>query len=293
MNLNEKLAVTGLVPVVKLKSADSAIALAEALGKGGLKAAEITFRTDAAEESIRRIAKEFPDFLLAAGTVLNCENADRAMDAGAGLIVSPGLNPKVVEHCIKKGYPVMPGITSPSEIELAMSFGLDTVKFFPAEAMGGVKMLKALSAPYGNLKFMPTGGIDSGNLQSYLELPCVLCCGGSWMVKGDLIDGGNFDAITDLTRQAVDSMLGLKLERATLNSNCGVELKEHCGKLGMEFSDKECGACFSCNDVQRAVWYMEQRGFEIDPTRLEYDSKHRLTKAAFKAGNAVIRLEKK
>ena len=293
MNLKEKLEVTGLVPVVKLKSADSAVALAEALGKGGLKAAEITFRTDAAEESIRRIAKAYPDFLLAAGTVLNCENADRAMDAGAGLIVSPGLNPKVVEHCVKKGYPVMPGITSPSEIELAMSFGLDTVKFFPAEAMGGVKMLKALSAPYGNLKFMPTGGIDSNNLCSYLDLPCVLCCGGSWMVKGELIDSGNFDAITELTKDAVKSMLGLEMKKVVLNSEVEGTVKEFCNKLGLEFSKNEQSACFECNDVQRAVYYMEQEGFLIDPTGLEYDSKHRITKAVLKAQNTAICLVNK
>ena len=203
MNVINELSSTKLIPVVKLKSADSALPLAEALAEGGLKAAEITFRTDAAEESIRRIAKARPDFLLAAGTVLNTENADRAMDAGATLIVSPGLNPKVVEHCLKKGYPVMPGICTPTEVELAMSFGLENIKFFPAEAMGGVKMLKALSAPYGNVKFMPTGGVDEKNLLSYLALPCVLCCGGSWMVKGDWIDGGEFDKVLEKTKEAV------------------------------------------------------------------------------------------
>ena len=203
MNVINELSSTKLIPVVKLKSADSALPLAEALAEGGLKAAEITFRTDAAEESIRRIAKARPDFLLAAGTVLNTENADRAMDVGATLIVSPGLNPKVVEHCLKKGYPVMPGICTPTEVELAMSFGLENIKFFPAEAMGGVKMLKALSAPYGNVKFMPTGGVDEKNLLSYLALPCVLCCGGSWMVKGDWIDGGEFDKVLEKTKEAV------------------------------------------------------------------------------------------
>lgn len=208
MNLIQALSQTKVIPVVKLKSAESALGLAEALAQGGLRAAEITFRTDAAEESIRRIAKAHPDFLLAAGTVLNTENADRAMDAGAGLIVSPGLNPKVVEHCLKKGYPVMPGVCTPTEVELAMSFGLENIKFFPAEAMGGVKTLKALSAPYGNVKFMPTGGVDEKNVKDYLALPCVLCCGGSWMVKGDWIDNGQFDLIAAKTKEAVAVLKG-------------------------------------------------------------------------------------
>jgi 2-dehydro-3-deoxyphosphogluconate aldolase/(4S)-4-hydroxy-2-oxoglutarate aldolase len=208
MNLIQQLSQTKVIPVVKLKSAERAVGLAEALAEGGLRAAEITFRTDAAEESIRRIAKSFPDFLLAAGTVLNTENADRAMDAGASLIVSPGLNPKVVEHCLKKGYPVMPGVCTPTEVELAMSFGLENIKFFPAEAMGGVKTLKALSAPYGNVKFMPTGGVDEKNVMNYLALPCVLCCGGSWMVKGDWIDEGNFDVIAAKTKEAVAVLKG-------------------------------------------------------------------------------------
>ena len=208
MNLIQQLSQTKVIPVVKLKSAERAVGLAEALAEGGLRAAEITFRTDAAEESIRRIAKSFPDFLLAAGTVLNTENADRAMDAGASLIVSPGLNPKVVEHCLKKGYPVMPGVCTPTEVELAMSFGLENIKFFPAEAMGGVKTLKALSAPYGNVKFMPTGGVDEKNVMNYLALPCVLCCGGSWMVKGDWIDEGNFEVIAAKTKEAVAVLKG-------------------------------------------------------------------------------------
>ena len=154
-------------------------------------------------------------------------------------------------------------------------------------------MLKALSAPYGNLKFMPTGGIDSNNLCSYLDLPCVLCCGGNWMVKGELIDSGNFDAITELTKDAVKSMLGLEMKKVVLNSEVEGTVKEFCNKLGLDFSENEQSVCFECNDVQRAVYYMEQEGFLIDPTRLEYDSKHRMIKAVLKAQNTAICLVNK
>ena len=193
---------TGIVPVVVLNKADDAEPLAQALVKGGLPCAEVTFRTDAAEESIRRIAKKFPEMFVGAGTVLTTEQADRAVGAGAKFIVSPGLNPKVVEHCLKKGYPITPGIMTPTELEVALGFGLDVVKFFPAENAGGLKMIKAMSAPYTMMKFMPTGGINATNVRDYLACNKILACGGSWMVKGDLINAGNFAEIEKLTREA-------------------------------------------------------------------------------------------
>lgn len=193
---------TGIVPVVVLNKADDAEPLAQALVKGGLPCAEVTFRTDAAEESIRRIAKKFPEMFVGAGTVLTTEQADRAVGAGAKFIVSPGLNPKVVEHCLKKGYPITPGIMTPTELEMALGFGLDVVKFFPAENAGGLKMIKAMSAPYTMMKFMPTGGINATNVGDYLACDKILACGGSWMVKGDLIKGGNFAEIEKLTAEA-------------------------------------------------------------------------------------------
>ena len=193
---------TGIVPVVVLNKADDAEPLAQALVKGGLSCAEVTFRTDAAEESIRRIAKKFPEMFVGAGTVLTTEQADRAVGAGAKFIVSPGLNPKVVEHCLKKGYPITPGIMTPTELEMALGFGLDVVKFFPAENAGGLKMIKAMSAPYTMMKFMPTGGINATNVRDYLASNKILACGGSWMVKGDLINAGNFAEIEKLTREA-------------------------------------------------------------------------------------------
>ncbi len=192
----------GIVPVVVLNKADDAEPLAQALVKGGLPCAEVTFRTDAAEESIRLIAKNFPDMFVGAGTVLTVEQADRAFNAGAKFIVSPGFNPKVVEHCLKKGYPVCPGIMTPTELEMALGFGLDVVKFFPAENAGGLKMIKAMSAPYTMMKFMPTGGINATNVRDYLACNKILACGGSWMVKGDLINAGDFAQIEKLTQEA-------------------------------------------------------------------------------------------
>ena len=192
---------TGIVPVVVLNKVADAVPLADALIKGGLPCAEVTFRTDAAEESIREIAKKFPEMFVGAGTVLTTEQVDRAIGAGAKFIVSPGFNPKVVEYCIKNNYPICPGIMTPTELEMALGFGLDVVKFFPAENAGGLKMIKAMAAPYTMMKFMPTGGINATNVRDYLACDKILACGGSWMVKGDLISAGKFDEIQKLTSE--------------------------------------------------------------------------------------------
>ena len=198
----KKIGQTGIVPVVVLNRVEDAQPLAQSLINGGLPCAEVTFRTAAAEESIRSIAKKFPDMFVGAGTVLTTEQVDRAIGAGAKFIVSPGLNPKVVEYCLKNNYPIAPGIMTPTELEVALGFGLDVVKFFPAENAGGLKMIKAMSAPYTMMKFMPTGGINATNVRDYLACDKILACGGSWMVKGDLINAGRFDEIERLTREA-------------------------------------------------------------------------------------------
>ena len=192
----------GIIPVVVLNDAKDAMPLAERLVKGGLPCAEVTFRTEAAEESIRQIAKAFPDMIVGAGTVLNIEQADRAIDAGAKFIVSPGLNPKVTEYVLKKGVPMTPGVCTPTEIEAAMEFGLDVVKFFPAEPSGGLKMIKALAAPYVGLQFMPTGGINAEIVRDYLKYDRIVACGGSWMVSGSLVKEGKFDEIEQMVREA-------------------------------------------------------------------------------------------
>ncbi|MBE5880782.1 MAG: bifunctional 4-hydroxy-2-oxoglutarate aldolase/2-dehydro-3-deoxy-phosphogluconate aldolase [Lachnospiraceae bacterium] len=194
----------GIVPVVVIDDVKDAEPLAKALCDGGLPCAEVTFRTEAAEESIRIMAEKFPEMLIGAGTVLTTDQVDRAVAAGAKFIVSPGLNPRIVKYCVEKNIPITPGCSSASDIEQALENGLEVVKFFPAEPAGGLNMIKALAAPYVGVKFMPTGGINQNNVKEYLKYNRILACGGSWMVKGDLIKAGDFDKITELTKEAVD-----------------------------------------------------------------------------------------
>ncbi|MBO4609407.1 MAG: bifunctional 4-hydroxy-2-oxoglutarate aldolase/2-dehydro-3-deoxy-phosphogluconate aldolase, partial [Lachnospiraceae bacterium] len=201
----------GIVPVVALDNAADAGDLGKALIDGGIPCAEVTFRTAAAEESIRILSEKYPQMLTGAGTVLTAQQADKAVAAGAKFIVSPGYNPKVVDHCVERGIPVVPGCATPSDIERAIEAGLDVVKFFPAEAAGGLPMIKAMSAPYGSVRFMPTGGINASNICSYLAFDRVIACGGSWMVDKKLIAAGNFEEITRLSKEAVDTILGFEL----------------------------------------------------------------------------------
>ena len=172
MKVLDKISLAGLVPVIKVEKAEDAVPLCRALAEGGLPGAEITFRTAAAPEAIRRVAAELPDVILGAGTVLTIEQAKQAVDAGATYIVSPGLNPKVVKWCVDNDIPVLPGCANPSDIEQAIELGLDTVKFFPAEALGGLKLIKAMAAPYGNIKFVPTGGIYRRQLDGAHRCNC-------------------------------------------------------------------------------------------------------------------------
>lgn len=200
----EKIAELGVVPVVVLEDAKDAAPLAKALVEGGLPCAEVTFRTAAAEESIKLMTAEYPDMFVGAGTVLTIDQVDRAVAAGAKFIVSPGFDPEIVDYCMEKNIPVFPGCVSPSEVAQAVKRGLKVVKFFPAEQAGGLAMLKAMAAPYTMLKFMPTGGINTKNLKEYLGFSKILCCGGSWMVKGDMIKNKEFDKITEMTREATE-----------------------------------------------------------------------------------------
>ena len=198
----QQIAKLKIVPVVAIDNAADAPKLGEALVAGGLPIAEITFRTKAAPEAIKAAAK-IPGMLVGAGTVLTVDQVKQAVDLGAKFIVAPGLNPKVVGYCVENKIPVTPGVVTPGEIEQALDFGLTVVKFFPAESFGGAKTIKALSAPYGMMKFMPTGGVTTANLEEYLKTPAVLACGGSWMVTKELISGGKFDEITKITKEAV------------------------------------------------------------------------------------------
>lgn len=192
----------GVVPVVVLEDAKDAKPLAKALCEGGLPCAEVTFRTAAAEESIRQMSEAYPEMLVGAGTVLTTEQVDKAVAAGAKFIVSPGFDPEVVDYCLEKEIPVFPGVITPSEVAQAVKRGLKVVKFFPAEQFGGVATIKALAAPYVGLKVMPTGGINAGNLKDYLSCKSIVACGGSWMVKGDMVKAGEFEKIKELTQEA-------------------------------------------------------------------------------------------
>jgi 2-dehydro-3-deoxyphosphogluconate aldolase/(4S)-4-hydroxy-2-oxoglutarate aldolase len=193
----------GILPVIKIDDAKNAVPLAKALIDGGLPTAEVTFRTAAAEESIKQIAKAFPDMLVGAGTVLTIEQAQKAKNAGAKYLFAPGFNLKVVKWAIDNNIPMIPGCITPSEIEAALELGLTTLKFFPAKQAGGLAMIKALCAPYTTVKFIPTGGIDLTNLAEYLAFPKIVACGGSFMVKDELINNGDWHEITELTREAV------------------------------------------------------------------------------------------
>lgn len=200
----EQIQKMGIIPVVVIDDVKDAEPLAKALCEGGLPCAEVTFRTAAAEESIRIMAEKFPEMLIGAGTVLTTDQVDRAVAAGAKFIVSPGTNPKVVKYCVERNIPITPGTCTPSEVEQALEHGLEVVKFFPAEQAGGLKMIKAMAAPYVGVKFMPTGGIGPENVREYLAYDRIIACGGSWMVKGDLIKAGNFDKIVELTKEAAE-----------------------------------------------------------------------------------------
>ncbi|TWU41045.1 bifunctional 4-hydroxy-2-oxoglutarate aldolase/2-dehydro-3-deoxy-phosphogluconate aldolase [Novipirellula artificiosorum] len=191
-----------IIPVVAIESSLDAEPLADALCEGGLPVAEITLRTDAGIGAIAALSRR-QDFLVGAGTVHSVEQAKRVADAGAKFIVSPGFNPKTVQWCLDHQMPIFPGTSSPTDLEMALEFGLSVVKFFPAEQIGGVKMVKALASPYGDLRFIPTGGIHAGNLSDYLNLPSVIACGGSWMVKSNWLTEGRFEEIKRMTAEAV------------------------------------------------------------------------------------------
>lgn len=200
----------GIVPVVVLEDAKDAAPLAKALIEGGLPCAEVTFRTACAEECIKIMHEEYPELLLGAGTVLTTDQVDRAVAAGAEFIVSPGFDPEVVDYCISKNILVLPGCITPSELAQAVKRGLKIVKFFPAEQFGGLSTIKALAAPYVGLQFMPTGGASAKNVREYLGYNRIVACGGSWMVKGDLVKAGDFETIVKLTKEAAEIVRELR-----------------------------------------------------------------------------------
>lgn len=292
-----KLSQIGIVPVVALNDIKDARPLAKALCDGGLPCAEVTFRTDCAEEAIRVMTTEFPQMFIGAGTVLTTEQVDRAVGAGARFIVSPGLNPEVVKYCVDKNIPVTPGCANPSDIEQALALGLDVVKIFPAEAIGGLKLIKSMAAPYVNMKFMPTGGINAKNLNDYLAYDRIVACGGSWMVSGDLVKAGKFDEIKALTKEAVKNMLGFRIKHIGINSPDDTTAASTADAFATMFGfDKNeavgsyfCGEgievmksqgkgtmghiAVGCNSVDRAVYHLSAQGVEFDMDTALYNEK--------------------
>lgn len=297
----------GIVPVIAIDDAKKAVPLARALAEGGLPAAEVTFRTDAAEEAMKAIAAEVPDMLLGAGTVLTKDQLDRALGAGAKFIVSPGFNPDMVKYGLSRGALMLPGTATGGEMEQAMALGLEVVKFFPAEQNGGVAKLKALAGPYRTLKWMPTGGVNTKNLMDYLSFDQIAACGGTWMVKKDLIENERWDEITRICKEAVRTMLGFSIHH--LGINCANEeeaaatAKTLCALFDLDYkpgnSSIFAGTAVECmkqpylgdnghlaigtNSVDRAIYHLGRRGVVFDESTRKTDAKGN-TKAIYLKG---------
>lgn len=208
MSILERIEQYRLMPVIKLDRAQDAVPLAEALCAGGLPAAEVTFRTEAAKDSIKAMTTAFPKMLVGAGSISSVSQARQAVDAGAQFLVSAGFSRKVTEFAVDNNIPIFPGICTPTELMMILEYGLPVAKFFPAEQFGGLNTIKALSAPFPNIRFMPTGGISPKNVMTYLSEKKVIACGGSWMVKDSLIKEGDFQKIQQLTHEAVNLVKG-------------------------------------------------------------------------------------
>lgn len=293
--LVEEFSNIGIVSVIKLDKVENAEKLAAALRAGGINCAEVTFRAKGADQVIARMLKAFPDMMVGAGTVLTIEQAEAATAAGAKFCVAPGLNPKVVSHCLEKGIAFAPGLSSASEIEQAMELGLDFVKFFPAEQAGGVAYIKSVCGPYRNMRFMPTGGITADNLNSYLAYNKIVCCGGSWIVPAKALAEENWDAITRLCREAVDRMLGFELVHVGINcanpeeaegvadkfqsafgfakkvGNSSVFASTYVEMMKSPFRGDNGHIAIATNSVKRAVYQLKLRGFEADETSFKFD----------------------
>lgn len=303
MNIKEKtdalvneLENVGIVPVIKLDNVNDAEKLAKALRDGGINCAEVTFRAKGAEEVISRMTKAYPDMLVGAGTVLTCEQADAAIKAGAKFCVAPGLNPKVVKHCLDKGVPFAPGLSSASEIEQALELGLDFAKFFPAEQAGGLAYIKAVCGPYTTMRFMPTGGVTADNLNGYLAYKKIVCCGGSWIVPPALLNAGDWAGITKLCREAIDKMLGFEMVHVGLNcanpeeaegvadefekafgfnkkvGNSSVFASTYMEMMKKPFKGTHGHIAIATNSVKRAVYQLKLRGFEADESSFKYNA---------------------
>lgn len=291
MDVLKRISEIGIIPVVAIENASDAPHLAAALKKGGLPAAEITFRTSAGEEAIKQIVQYCPDVLVGAGTILNREQCEKALSAGAKFIVSPGYNDELVNFCVEKNVPILPGCANASDMMKAVNAGLKAVKFFPAEQSGGVDFLKSL-APVFPLKFMPTGGVNTKNMMEYLSYDRILACGGTWMVKKDLIDGKKWDEITEICEEAVKTMLGFSIMHVGINcenqSTASETASEIASVFGLDKRDTDISSfagnmvetmntmylgkhghiAVGCNDLQRACAYLASKGISfLEETR--------------------------
>ena len=292
----KKLRAIGIIPVVTINDIEKAIPLAKALVDSGIHCVEITFRTEQAEEAIRRITAQVPKMLVGAGTVLNTKQADNAINAGAKFLISPGLNPIVVEHCIEKNYFIIPGIATPSDIERAINLGVNIVKFFPAEAAGGINMIKSMSLPYSEMRFIPTGGINNKNLNEYLAFDKVICCGGSFIINDDYIKENKFDKITKLCKYAIFNMLGFEIDHVGINAKDDIQANIFAKEFSKLFNFSIYENDFSIfldnsievmkstylgnyghiaiktNYIERAINYIEAMGGEFDISTIKEEN---------------------
>lgn len=300
-NILEQIQAIGVVPVIQIDNIEDAVPLAEALCEGGLPCAEVTFRTEAAKEAISKMTKAYPNMLVGAGTVLTIEQVNDAVEAGAKFVISPGLNPKIAKYCVDNNILIIPGCSNPSDVEQAIELGLEVVKFFPAEAAGGINMIKAMSVPYTKMKFMPTGGINEKNLNDYLGFKKIVACGGSWMVKPELLKRKDFDEVKRLTKEAVKKMLGFELLHVGINTDSDKEASktakifeelfnfEKQDKLNSifvgsyievmkkQFLGNKGHLAIGTNDINRAVSYLKSIGHEFDEANKYYDDNGKLT----------------
>jgi 2-dehydro-3-deoxyphosphogluconate aldolase/(4S)-4-hydroxy-2-oxoglutarate aldolase len=302
----ELISAVGIVPTIEIDDEKKAVPLAKALVAGGLPIAEVTFRTDAAEESIHRISQECPEVLVGAGTVLTCKQVDMALEAGSKFIVTPGFHPEVIRYALSKGALVIPGTSTPGEMEQAMGLGLNVVKFFPAEQNGGAAKLKALTGPYKTLKWLPTGGIDTAKINEYLSCDQVLACGGSWMAKQELIKNEDWNGITALCKETVRTMMGFKVVHVGINCKdaAGAEQVSRlfCFLFDVPYLPNEtaifAGSLVECikgpylgahghiaigtHNVDRAVYQLKNRGVIFDESSRKVDAQGHTTLIYFK-----------
>jgi len=305
--LIDKLYGIGIIPVVKITDPSSALPIAKALIEGQMPCIEITYRSEHAGRAIKEISDTYKEkILVGAGTVINKGQVDDAIKNGAQFIVSPGFNPIIVKYCMEKNIPILPGCANASQVEAAIELGLDVVKFFPAEASGGIKMIKALAGPFGNIKFMPTGGITDKNINEYLAFDKIVACGGSYMVTADIIKEKNYNEIVTICKRSIKTMLGLEIAHVGINPTDGEDCNDISSKLGAlmctepkvgnssvfvgkdfeimkkPYLGKNGHIAISTTDIKRAISFFKANGYEFDENTAKLNDKNQLMAIYFK-----------